>query len=78
MKQDKHWDYIQEGIEQLFNEEYAFIREHTLRCFNEGLVETPQSDLKSLEITKENLIYAVETLFEHKQNIFCSQAEYYY
>ena len=68
MKQDKHWDYILEGIEKLFNEEFLFVREHAKQMLAEGRLMAHQDDQTSMEVAKDNLIYAIEAHFEHKLN----------
>lgn len=68
MKQDKHWDYILEGIEKLFNEEFLFVREHAKQMLAEGRLLFHQDDQTSMEVAKDNLIYAIEAHFEHKLN----------
>ena len=68
MKQDKHWDYILEGIDKLFNEEFLFVREHAKQMLTEGRLLFPQDDQTSMEVAKDNLIYVIESHFERKLN----------
>ncbi len=65
MNQEDHWNYITGNIEKLFNEEFLFVKEHTKQMHQEGRLMFPQDDQSSLEITKDNLIFAIENLFEH-------------
>lgn len=63
---NKHWNRIKELIETAFTEEFLFVKNHTERMHREGHLMLPQDDQMTLEVTKDNLIYAIEDLAANK------------